>query len=571
MKINYIFLFLFFILSNLTYAQTVVFEGTVKDIQNHHPVPFATLGIKGKNLGTVADETGVFRFSLDTGLISPDEAIMISSVGYTTTSISMAKFKQGPQEVSLTPLIAVLKAVTIRPDKYKTKVFGRTGSTTIMTANMFTERKLINDNLGKEQAAILSIDKHCYLRNFNMLVTFNRFQSVKFRLNFYSVKDGQPDRLIVNKDILFDVTERNGWQTVDLTPYNIYLDGYKEIVVAIQWVKSVKTDTVSSSSFGVSATPIPFHEMYFRNKSQADWKKVSPAYVAFNITADSFKPDKEKDSGEEKAQPEALPVMSDSISTYVAYAGFAQQAAASGYGNNSKIGKYLHLADANLYYEVYGSGQPVLLLHGNGASISSFYKQIPELSKHYQVIAVDTRAQGKSTDASQVPLSYEKFAQDIKQLLDSLHIRQANLVGWSDGGNTGLIMAVNYPSYVKRLITMGAVSSPTGVEPALLNQFQESLSQMVQKDGNKASNRQRLLALLINEPHITDRELESIKAPVLVIAGEKDVVKSEHTKHIANHIKGSKLLIIGRATHYAPQEKPEEFNRSVIAFLEQQN
>lgn len=286
--------FLFFILINLichfSHAQSLTVDGTVIDGKSHQPVPFASLGIKGKNIGTVADENGIFRFTVDAGVINPEEKLIFSSIGYEQAEVLIEKFKHGRQVINLNPSSATLKAVTVKQDKFKTKIVGRTSNSTIMTANMFTEKNLINDNLGKEQAAILTIDKHCFIKDFNMLVIFNHFQSVKFRLNFYSVKDGQPDQLIVDKDILFDVTQKNGWLKVDLTKYNIYLEGYNEIAVAIQWIKSVRIDTVARSAFGVSVTPVPFHSMYFRNKSQAEWKKISTAYAAFNITTDSFNP-----------------------------------------------------------------------------------------------------------------------------------------------------------------------------------------------------------------------------------------------------------------------------------------
>ncbi len=560
MSAKHLLVFLFMLIGHWSYAQNLIMEGMVEETSTHRPIPFATLGIKGKNIGTVADENGVFHFTADAGLLSVNEAVIVSSVGYKYTSIPAGNFKQGRQVIALIPSFTTLKAVTIRPEKVKTKVFGRTGSSTIMTANMFTERNLINDNLGKEQAAIIDIDKHCFLKDFNMLVAFNRFQSVKFRLNFYNVKDGVPDQLIVNRDILFDVIQRNGWVKVDLAKYNIQLDGYKEIAVAIQWVKSVKNDTVAQSAFGVSVTPVPFHAMYFRNKSQAEWKKISPAYVAFNITADSFKPDKESKRAINEQEE-----LSDSLKNYIAYTKYAREAAASGYGNNSEAGKSMRLPDADIYYEIYGSGESLLLLHGNGSSISSFYKQIPELAKHYKVIAIDTRAQGNSTDKTTMPLTYEKFAEDMKLLLDSLHIRQTNVVGWSDGGNIGLIIAMRYPQYISKLVTMGAVLSPKGVEPALLNQFRISLS----KNRDSTQTQYRLLALLVNEPHITDSDLTKIQVPVLVMAGEKDIVLPQHTQEIANHIKRAKLIIIKGATHYAPQEKPEEFNKDVLDFLQQ--
>jgi pimeloyl-ACP methyl ester carboxylesterase len=557
---------LFSLICRLAYAQTIIIEGVVTDAQNHQAVPFATLGIKGKNIGTVADENGIFNFAINAGLA--DEPLIVSAVGYSPGSIIIGKFKQGKQEISLIQTAITLNTVVIKPDKFKTMIFGRTGNSTMMVANMLIERDLVNDNLGKELASIIPIDKHSYLRDFNVHVVFNHFQSVKFRLNFYSVKDGQPDQPIVNKNILFDVTQRNGWLKVDLTKYNIYLEGYKEIAVAIQWVKSVKMDTVAKAAFGVSVIPIPFHAMYFRYKSQAEWKKIAPAYVAFNIIADSFKPNKEKDNQEDDKQADETPVLSDSVKILAAVEESFQEAEASGYGNNSTLGKYIHLPDANIYYEVYGSGEPLLLLHGNGASMATFYKQIAEFAKSYRVIAVDTRAQGKSTDASTTPLTYEKFAEDMKLLLDSLNIKQANVVGWSDGGNTGLIMAIKYPAYVHKLVTVGAVLSPDGVEPEVLKMLQNSFKKIIASSQTKTTH-ERLVTLLVHEPHISDNDLKQIQAPVLVVAGDKDIVVHDHTQEIAANIKYSKLLIIDGATHYAPWEKTGEFNQAVLDFFKE--
>jgi pimeloyl-ACP methyl ester carboxylesterase len=566
MKIFLAFFILFGSIYCEAFAQAFTAHGVVKDANTRKPIPFATLGVKGKNAGTVADENGLFNLVIDEGLLTREESILISCIGYEELSVPLAKFKKGTASIDLLPSTTVLKAVTIKPGKYITKVFGRTGNSTIMTANMFTERNLVNDNLGKEQAAVFSIDKHCFLKDFNMLVIFNRFQNVKFRLNIYDVKNGAPNKLIINKDILFDVTQKQGWLKVDLTKYNIYLEGYKEIAVAIQWVKSVKMDTISRSSFGVSVTPVPFHAMFFRNKSQAEWKKHSPAYVAFNITVDSYKGEIEND--DVKLKPDTIE-LSDSVRSYLASTRFDQESATSGYGNNNKIGKFVHLTDADIYYEVYGSGEPLLLLHGNSGSIAAFYKQIPALAKYYQVIAMDTRGQGKSIDKTTAPLTYEKFAEDAKLLLDSLNLKQANIVGWSDGGNTGLIMAIQYPALVKKLVTMGAVLSPDGIEQLLLNRLQANFNRNGLTPAKAFNNEQRLLTLLLKQPHITTSKLKSIHIPVLVLAGEKDVVLRAHTSKIASGINHAELLIINRASHYAPQEMPLAFNNAVLNFLKQ--
>lgn len=548
-----------------TFAQSIAIEGKVIDTKTHQPVPFATLGIKGKSFGTITDESGKFHFNMQEGLVIADERLIISSVGYQSSFFSISQFKNGKQTIDLTPSSITLKAVTVKPLKSKAKVYGRTGNSTLMVTTMFTQKQLIDDYLGKEQAVILNIDPNCYLRDFNMYVAFNRFKNVKFRLNLYSVKNGYPDSLISDHNIIFDVQQKQGWVKVDLTPYDIYLTNYHKIAVAIQWLKSEKLDS-SSHSFSVSATLSPAHSVFFRDKSQADWKKVGGAYVAFNLNADYFKTanNNDKEGVEDKDEKAEL---SDSLKNLLNYEKYREQAEASPYGHDAAAGKYIHLSNATLYYEVYGKGEPLLLLHGNSQSISAFYQQIAEFAGHYRVIAVDTRAQGKSTDSLDHDLTYELFARDMKQLMDSLDIKKANVVGWSDGGITALIMAMKYPASVNKLAIMGANLFPEGIEAKMLTGLQKEYEKSGKYVGPESVIRKRLLKILLTEPHIGFEQLKLIKAPVLVMAGEHDVILPEHTKDIAKHISNSKLLIFRNATHYAPQEKPQEFNKAVLEFL----
>src|SRR5512137_1463851 len=110
------------------------------------------------------------------------------------------------------------------------------------------------------------------------------------------------------------------------------------------------------------------------------------------------------------------------------------------YGSNPAAGKYVSVNDIKVYYEVYGEGEPLLLLHGNGGSIENFTYQIPELSRHFKVIAVDSRAQGRTSDSDQ-EISYALMASDMSELIDKLNLGKVNVVGWSDGGNIGLELA----------------------------------------------------------------------------------------------------------------------------------
>ncbi len=240
------------------------------------------------------------------------------------------------------------------------------------------------------------------------------------------------------------------------------------------------------------------------------------------------------------------------------------------FGDNTAASGHVKLKDADLYYETYGTGEPLLMLHGNSQMIYAFMKQIPFFEKKYKVIAVDTRGQGKSKDFSNGPLSYDLFADDMKQLLDSLHIKKANIIGWSDGGNTGLIMAVKYPQYLNKLAVMGANLFPTtdALPSKVLEEVKAGVTQLQTRSDERSKMQVRLFTMLLNEPHLTFADIKKIKAPTLVMAGETDMILESHTKAIAAGIPKAKLVIFKGASHYAPVEIVREFNETIAKFFE---
>lgn len=241
------------------------------------------------------------------------------------------------------------------------------------------------------------------------------------------------------------------------------------------------------------------------------------------------------------------------------------------YGNNTAVGKYVVSGNTKIYYETYGQGEPLLLLHGNGGSISSFVGQIAEFSKSYKVIAVDTRGQGKSTDTATERFSYDLFAEDMKVLLDSLHLKQVNIVGWSDGGNTGLLLASKYPDYVKKLLTMGANLNPSdkAIDKKMLKLVANDLKKLKgQKDADPVVI--RLLEMLLQEPNISPENLSTITAKTLVMAGEHDLILEAHTKLIGASIPGAEVLLLKGQTHEVVVENAPLFNQEVLAFLKKE-
>ncbi|MBU7570686.1 MAG: alpha/beta hydrolase [Flavobacterium sp.] len=240
------------------------------------------------------------------------------------------------------------------------------------------------------------------------------------------------------------------------------------------------------------------------------------------------------------------------------------------YGNNSATGKYINSKGVKIYYETYGEGEPLLLLHGNGGSISSFAGQIEEFAKNYKVIAADTRGQGKSIDMQTEHFSYDLFADDMKTLLDSLGLKQVNVVGWSDGGNTGLLLASKYPDYVKRLVTMGANLNPSdnAIDKKMLKTIAKDIKQL--KDQKNAEIVTiRLLEMLLQEPNIQPESLSAIKAKTLVVAGEHDLILESHTRLIGASIPGAKVSILKGQTHEVVADNPKVFNQVVLDFLKE--
>ncbi|MEE1943960.1 alpha/beta hydrolase [Pedobacter sp. KR3-3] len=239
------------------------------------------------------------------------------------------------------------------------------------------------------------------------------------------------------------------------------------------------------------------------------------------------------------------------------------------YGQNSSRGQYVNSQGCKIYYEIYGQGEPLLLLHGNGGSIASFKAQIPELAKHYQVIAVDTRGQGKSTDTQSSSFSYNQFADDMKTLLDTLKLKQVNVVGWSDGGNTGLILAMKHPNYVKKLVALGANLNPSeeAVSTKILNQAKKDLAKLQAKNEPQDQVTIRLLQMILTEPQIDPASLKTISAKTLILAGEKDLILEPHTQLIGRSIPNAQVLILKGQTHFVPEENPALFTQTVLDFL----
>jgi pimeloyl-ACP methyl ester carboxylesterase len=241
------------------------------------------------------------------------------------------------------------------------------------------------------------------------------------------------------------------------------------------------------------------------------------------------------------------------------------------YGNDPAHGATAAIHGTTIYYEIYGKGEPLLLLHGNGQSIAALDKQIAFFSRRWRVIVVDSRGHGNS-GWGKGRLTYDQMAEDMSTLLESLGIESANVVGWSDGGNVGLILAIRHPAQVTRLATMGALITPDGAYQWAQDWVgKQVVSAQARIDaGDKTRpwpHYLQLLDLLGKQPQVAVSELKKITAPTLIMAADKDVIRPDHSQLIFEAIPKAQLVIFPGATHFIPAENPAMFNQTVETFL----
>ena len=232
--------------------------------------------------------------------------------------------------------------------------------------------------------------------------------------------------------------------------------------------------------------------------------------------------------------------------------------------------------DIKLHYIEKGTGSPLILLHGYGEDSGYFVHQIDYFSKDHCVIALDTRGHGKSPRGEK-PFTIRQFAEDLHDFMDEQEIAKADLLGFSDGGNIALVFALKYPERVDRLILNGANLYSAGVKPSvqipiILGYHAASL---LAGKSEKARKNAEMLGLMVNDPDLDPEEISEnsdpdfLRIPKLVIAGNRDMIKDEHTRLIYASLPNAQIRVM-KGSHFIAKEDPEGFNRIVEGFLKQE-
>lgn len=247
------------------------------------------------------------------------------------------------------------------------------------------------------------------------------------------------------------------------------------------------------------------------------------------------------------------------------------------YGSNN--GKCQTIRGIKIYYEEYGGGMPLLLLHQGLGSIENLSGIIPELAKHFRVIAPDAPGHGRSEQADS--LSGELLADYCSALIDSLGLDSAYVFGWSTGGNTALLLGANRPDKIKKIVSGASNTKSSGLTQKARDLLKEYTVEAVKEDKDWLTHYQSMnpqpekwikfwqdnQRMWAREVKVPDEKLSSITVPVLVIRGDRDLVSLEHSVEIFRSLKKGQLCIYPNAGHEMPDENGDELSRIAIDFL----
>lgn len=237
---------------------------------------------------------------------------------------------------------------------------------------------------------------------------------------------------------------------------------------------------------------------------------------------------------------------------------------------------YIDHDGAQIRYATYGAGSPVILLHGGLGHSGNWGYQVPALYAHgYRVILIDSRGHGRSTRDLRA-YSYELMAADVLAVMDTLRVERAHIVGWSDGACTALILGDEHPSRVKGVLFFACNMDPSGTKPFIpspvidrcLNRHRKDYAELSATPNDfdqfvaAVGQMQRTL------PDYSAEDLAWIHVPVLVIHAEFDeFIRQEHAEYLARAVPHAEFLLLPDVSHFAPLQRPDEFNRAVLRFL----
>ncbi|MCL1943798.1 MAG: alpha/beta hydrolase [Candidatus Azobacteroides sp.] len=231
---------------------------------------------------------------------------------------------------------------------------------------------------------------------------------------------------------------------------------------------------------------------------------------------------------------------------------------------------FVDSGDADIYCELFGieSNRTMVLLHGNGEDLHYFDPQISCFSSNYNIVAIDSRGHGRSTRGTK-SLDFSTMTKDVLNVLNTLQIDKAHLLGFSDGANLALYLALSAPDRFFSIILTGANYRPEGLLPSVRASIYLTYAGLIFKSffSKKYILKKEICELMVYHPNLTITEISRINIPTLVMTGEHDMVSQTHNDEISRAVSGSERIIVPNGDHFLSSKMPETFNRIIGDFL----
>jgi pimeloyl-ACP methyl ester carboxylesterase len=237
---------------------------------------------------------------------------------------------------------------------------------------------------------------------------------------------------------------------------------------------------------------------------------------------------------------------------------------------------YVSHDGARIWYATYGSGAPVIMLHGGLGHSGNWGYQVPALAEsRYRAVLIDSRGHGRSTRDSR-PFMYELMASDVVAVMDVLQLGKAAVVGWSDGACTALILARNVLERVAGVFYFGCNMDPSGlkeIEPSPIldrcfGRHVKDYARLSATPDQFKSFAEAVGLMQRTQPNYSARDLAEIRVPITIVQSEHDeFIKREHAEYLAQSIPNAELVVLSGVSHFAPLQRPEQFNDALLAFL----
>jgi pimeloyl-ACP methyl ester carboxylesterase len=237
---------------------------------------------------------------------------------------------------------------------------------------------------------------------------------------------------------------------------------------------------------------------------------------------------------------------------------------------------YVEHDGAKIWYATYGSGLPVVLLHGGLGHSGNWGYQVPALVRSgYRAVLIDSRGHGRSTRDAR-PFSYELMASDVLAVMDALHLENAGIVGWSDGACTALILAAKAPSRITGVFFFACNMDPSGVKPIeasptlnrCFGRHAKDYAQLSATPERFADFVEAVTLMQQTQPNYSAHDLAKISVPVVIVQSEhEEFIKREHAEYLAQSIPDAEFMVLDGVSHFAPLQRPEQYSAAILRFF----